>query len=154
MNVFNIVSVRNAICLVFLLLSACVSADVNIPNELQDAVNKYYQAEVRGNWAVVYSYRTPKFKRSVMKDEFVKVMAEQSGGWVLQSFDIVEAQIEDNEAILTIEFKEKPPAQFWVGSGMSNKKTIVNKEKSIWVKESGKWLCKQSPSRWHLPYSQ
>lgn len=127
---------------------------IEIPEELEKALHKYYRAEMEADWEAVYSLRSEKFRKHVRLGDFVSAMQTENKGWSLEKFSLVASLIRENDAELMVTFTEKPPTEFWRGSGLSGLSKVEMTEIAVWVNEHGTWKCKQAPSRGHLPYSE
>lgn len=148
-NTKTLLNYQLATLFIFMLLPGCL---FGAPT-LQESIKIYYDSEKRGDWAKVYSLRTSNFKNSVSENEFVAEMKEAAQGWVLLKYEVDDILLNGDLAEVKIAFLEKPPAEYWAGSGMQASNLSV-KMYSMWIKEDNVWRCKETPSRSYLPYSK
>ncbi len=135
------------ITIILILFSLCLVGchQKNVINEspdikqLKDTIRQYYLFEMNSQWNETYKYRTPIFKKSFNKNEYIKWMQEENSGWKLINIKVESIQINKDRANVEIKFKDR-----------HKEKDLIIKETTKWKKIDNRWYTISPGSRNHI----
>ena len=138
-----------------IIASGCRSSQVTfmpmpeLEPALKEAITNYYELEKKEQWVDVYMLRDDKFRDVVPLDLYLMQMKKNNAGWKLLEFTITGAEKKRNDTVLVrIKFIEKSNIGRKIFGRITNNMEITQTTK--WIKEDGKWYCKEPGSRTHL----
>lgn len=119
-------------------------------DKLIKTINEYYNLEKNELWDKAYDYRTPTYRKVVLKDYYIKRMSEDNEGWHLVKFEIVDLKIDNNRATARIKFMEKSPREVNVlGHTLKDYNNTIQQD-TKWIKYGETWFSLEPGTRTHL----
>ena len=117
-------------------------------DELIKTINEYYNLEKNELWDKAYEHRTPLFRKSVLKDDYVKQMSKDNKGWQLFRFEIVDIKTDKNRATAKMKFTVESPREIEILRKKEDKGTI--EENTKWIKYGDTWFTLDPGSHTHF----
>lgn len=100
-----------AVSLIFLILSAYLPVNIahaqDDTSQLIERANQYWQAKVKGDYAVLYDFLSPEEKGSETSQEYATRMKDK-GVFQFLSFKIEDAQISSEIGWVRVDYETKP----------------------------------------------
>lgn len=107
---------------------------------LKENIVNYYNLEIRNDWEQTYLYRTKKFRDTVSKETYKRIMARDAEGWNLLKFKIIEMRKRDSVVEVKVNFIERTPQGI----------ILEVNENTGWTKIDSGWFCQDCGSRTHF----
>ncbi|MBI5040397.1 MAG: hypothetical protein HZB57_04135 [Gammaproteobacteria bacterium] len=137
---------------IVLLLTAC--DPLSDYGDLSARVQAFYRAEQARDWEQVYAMRAPEFRWGVGHDYFVTAMGEDSYGWELRDFEVLDVERVAGHVRVALRFDYSVPADNPEWRSLADKHGHLEIEDvSDWVFKDGEWFCRDAGVRKHLPMS-
>ncbi len=123
------------VSLIFLILSAYLPVNIALAqderSQLIERANQYWQAKVKGDYAVIYDFLSPEEKGNETSQEYVKRMKDK-GVFQFLSFKIEDAQTSSDLGWVRVDYETKPIRYPKLNANRMNTWTL-------WKKIDQKW---------------
>lgn len=135
----------------------CSKTSIGAYPGLEQRVFSYYRNEQAQNWEETYKFRTPAFRESVPRQNYIDTMQKDNAGWNLVSFSIISIHEKDGKVEVSMKFVERMPSSAIPPSVAQVRKApigapmeIEELDTTVWKMIGGEWYCYDAATRGHL----